>query len=135
MIRKTTKGDAELVLLDHGLYQEVPEKVRTALNFMWKAIVLNDHVNMKKYSNELGVESKYFFIKILKFLNTLYCILDYELFAGILTQTPLRVHGFKLTSKLSEDDMKRMTEFAKDRFDSVMCCLQAMPRTLLLVLR
>lgn len=61
--------------------------------------------------------------------------LDYELFAEILTQAPLRTHGFKLTYKLSEEDMKRMTEFARDRFDNVMCCLQEMPRTLLLVLR
>ncbi|KAJ8950624.1 hypothetical protein NQ318_010823 [Aromia moschata] len=27
-----------------------------------------------------------------------------------------------------------MTEFARDRFDSIICCLQAMPRTLLLVI-
>lgn len=62
-------------------------------------------------------------------------ILDYELFAEILTQAPLRIHGFKLVYKLTEEDLKRMTEFARDRFDNVMCCLQAMPRTLILVIR
>lgn len=64
MVRKTKKGDAELVLLDHGLYQQVSEKDRTALSFLWKAIVFNDHVSMKKYSKELGVESNYLRIKI-----------------------------------------------------------------------
>lgn len=52
-----------------------------------------------------------------------------------MTQSPLKTHGFQLRSKLSEDDLKRMTEFARDRFDNIMCCLQEMPRTLLLVIR
>ncbi|KAJ8950623.1 hypothetical protein NQ318_010822 [Aromia moschata] len=64
-------GKTELVILDHGLYQYVSDKDRIALSYLWKAIVLNDHVNMKKYSNALGVE-------------------DYELFAEILTQSPLK---------------------------------------------
>lgn len=57
LVRKVN-GKAQLVLLDHGLYQKVSDKDRTALSYMWKAIVLNDHANMKKYANELGVESK-----------------------------------------------------------------------------
>lgn len=65
----------------------------------------------------------------------MFYFLDYELFAEILTQAPLRTYGFKLPYKLTEEDMKQMTEFARDRFDSVMCCIQTMPRTLLLVLR
>lgn len=60
LVRKVNKGGAELVLLDHGLYQEVSQADRVALSCMWKAIVFNDHVNMKKYSNALGVESNYF---------------------------------------------------------------------------
>lgn len=63
-MRKSAKGDAELVLLDHGLYQQVPEKNRIALSHLWKAIVFNDHVNMKRYSNDLGVESNDFFLII-----------------------------------------------------------------------
>ncbi|CAH1992486.1 unnamed protein product [Acanthoscelides obtectus] len=109
-------GQTQLVLLDHGLYQEVSQKDRIALSHMWKAIVFNDHENMKKYSKELGVE-------------------NYVLFAEILTQAPLRTHGFKLITKLTEEDEKHMTEFARDRFDSIMECIQSMPRSLLLVLR
>ncbi|KAJ8922110.1 hypothetical protein NQ315_004042, partial [Exocentrus adspersus] len=113
---RRVKGSTQLVLLDHGLYQQVSDKDRIALSYMWKAIVLNDHVNMKKYANELGVE-------------------DYELFAEILTQAPLKTHGFKLKAKLTEEDYRHMTEFARERFDSIICCLQTMPRTLLLVIR
>ncbi|KAG5872917.1 hypothetical protein JTB14_031075 [Gonioctena quinquepunctata] len=115
LIRKV-KGNTQMVLLDHGLYQQVPQKDRLALSCMWKAIVLNDHDSMKKYSTELGVES-------------------YDLFAEILTQAPLKTRGFKLKVKLTQEDLEHMTQFAKDRFDSVMCCLQTMPRSLLLVLR
>ncbi|XP_018567138.1 uncharacterized aarF domain-containing protein kinase 5 isoform X2 [Anoplophora glabripennis] len=113
---RRVNGKAQLILLDHGLYQTISDKDRIALGYMWKAIVLNDLVNMKKYANELGVE-------------------NYELFAEILTQSPLKSYGFRLKVKLSEEDLKYMTEFARKRFDSIICCLQTMPCTLLLVIR
>ncbi|CAG9840270.1 unnamed protein product [Diabrotica balteata] len=94
LVRKVN-GNAQLVLLDHGLYQEVSTEDRTALSHFWKAIVLRDHRNMMKYSNELGVK-------------------DYELFAEILTQAPLKAQGFQLKVHLSEEDLQRMTEFAKE---------------------
>ncbi|KAJ8966574.1 hypothetical protein NQ314_003469 [Rhamnusium bicolor] len=109
-------GTTQLVLLDHGLYQLISDEDRMALSHMWKAIVLKDHINMKKYANQLGVE-------------------NYELFAEILTQAPLKTRGFILKAKLTEEDLKHMTEFARDRFDSIICCLQSMPHTLLLVIR
>lgn len=46
---------AELVILDHGMYEEVPDDVREPLRLLWKAIVLNDHISMKRHSIELGV--------------------------------------------------------------------------------
>ncbi|CAH1390994.1 unnamed protein product [Nezara viridula] len=51
---KKVKG-AELVILDHGLYEEVPDNVRESLRLLWKYMVLNDHEKMKKYSMQLGV--------------------------------------------------------------------------------
>ncbi|XP_050517846.1 uncharacterized aarF domain-containing protein kinase 5 [Diabrotica virgifera virgifera] len=115
LVRKVN-GNAQLVLLDHGLYQEVSAKDRIALSHFWKAIVLRDHRNMMKYSNELGVK-------------------DYEVFAEILTQSPLKAQGFQLKVHLSEEDLQHLTEIAKNRFDTVMACLKQMPRSLLLVLR
>ncbi|CAG9864475.1 unnamed protein product [Phyllotreta striolata] len=115
LVRKI-KGDAQLVLLDHGLYQQVSPDERRSLSCMWNAIVLNDHDGMKRYSKELGVE-------------------NYELFAEILTQSPLKAQGFKLRARLTDEDLRQMTEYAKHRFDSVMVCLKEMPSSLLLVLR
>lgn len=64
LVRKDSNDKAQLVLLDHGLYEEVPAKVRQSLCFLWKSIILNDHPSMKKYSIELGVDGNYFFIII-----------------------------------------------------------------------
>jgi len=56
LVRCRPKGDAELVLLDHGLYEELPLKVRQSLCRLWSSIVLNDHPGMKRYASELGVK-------------------------------------------------------------------------------
>lgn len=110
------EGKTQLVLIDHGLYQHVPEDERKALGNMWKAVVLRDHSEMKKYSLQLGVE-------------------DYEIFAEILAQAPLKKTNFTLKNQLSDEELKMITQFARQRFDMIMSCLQKMPRTLLLVIR
>lgn len=52
------KGATQLVLLDHGLYEQIAEKDRISLSHMWKAIVFNDHYKMEKYAKQLGVDGK-----------------------------------------------------------------------------
>ncbi|KAK9885956.1 hypothetical protein WA026_013832 [Henosepilachna vigintioctopunctata] len=115
LIRKKA-GSAELVLLDHGLYQQIPDREKQALCHMWTAIVLGDHSKMQKYSNILGVQ-------------------DYKVFAEILAQAPLEKDNFQIKSKLTEEDYKFIAEFARKRFDIIMSCLKTMPPTLLLILR
>lgn len=46
---------AEIVILDHGLYQALPTTVRQPLCRLWKAIVLGDHTKMKDNASQLGV--------------------------------------------------------------------------------
>lgn len=70
---------------------------------------------MKTYASELGVK-------------------DYCQLVEILTQRPLDA-GMKFRTKLSEEDLKYMTEMARERFDKVMEALRAMPRSMLLVIR
>ena len=59
LVRRRSKGDAQLVLLDHGLYEELPLKVRQSLCRLWSSIVLNDHPGMKRHASELGVKGYY----------------------------------------------------------------------------
>ncbi|XP_054276944.1 uncharacterized aarF domain-containing protein kinase 5-like isoform X1 [Macrosteles quadrilineatus] len=56
LVRKGTDGRAQLVLLDHGLYEVVPSTIRHSLCNLWKSIILNDHSGMRKHSKELGVD-------------------------------------------------------------------------------
>lgn len=58
-LRKTKNGQPEIVLLDHGLYEYLPEPIRHSLCKFWEAIVLKDLQLMQKYSKELNVNGKF----------------------------------------------------------------------------
>ncbi|KAF4524662.1 hypothetical protein B566_EDAN012244 [Ephemera danica] len=58
LVRRGETGKAELVLLDHGLYQELPETVRQSLANMWRCIVMRDYTGMRKFAGQLGVTDK-----------------------------------------------------------------------------
>ncbi|CAI9727522.1 Hypothetical predicted protein [Octopus vulgaris] len=58
-VRKGKKGQGELVILDHGLYNQLKENERLALCGIFKAIVLKDEAGMQEYSRLLGVSSEY----------------------------------------------------------------------------
>ncbi|XP_022904105.1 uncharacterized aarF domain-containing protein kinase 5 [Onthophagus taurus] len=113
LIRKVN-GKPQIVLLDHGLYENLDESTRTSLSYMWKAIVFRNIGQMKKYASELQVE-------------------DPETLAEILTQRPFR--GFSMGMKMSSAEMDYMTKKAQLRFDKIMKVLRDMPRPLLLVVR
>ncbi|XP_048771954.1 uncharacterized aarF domain-containing protein kinase 5-like isoform X3 [Ostrea edulis] len=55
-IRKDTAGKAQLVLLDHGLYDKLTPENRQSLCNLYRAIVLNNEDNMQKFSKALGVD-------------------------------------------------------------------------------
>ncbi|GLH01541.1 uncharacterized protein GBIM_07669 [Gryllus bimaculatus] len=216
LVRHGPDGKAQLVVLDHGLYEVLPARVRKSLCHMWRSIVLNDHPGMQRFAAELGVKDdyrlfcimvsqryiptrdsgepdifSYFFgakgpnfsrqnfkhltaeewravrqdidriedraLQVLrdipsKLLLVLSCenliaeipfsfqaynvlpVTDYQQLAEILTQSPLRI-DFQLRTRLTEEDMKYMTDVARERFDKIMAALRDMPRNLLLVVR
>lgn len=55
-IRRGKDKRAELVLLDHGLYDFLPTKDRISLCRLYKAIINKDEVAMKTHANAMGVE-------------------------------------------------------------------------------
>ncbi|XP_066873815.1 uncharacterized aarF domain-containing protein kinase 5 isoform X7 [Kogia breviceps] len=57
LVRKGPDGKGQLVLLDHGLYQFLDEKDRSALCQLWRAIILRDEAAMKAHAAELGVQA------------------------------------------------------------------------------
>uniref|UniRef100_A0A8C8CI63 ABC1 atypical kinase-like domain-containing protein n=1 Tax=Oncorhynchus tshawytscha TaxID=74940 RepID=A0A8C8CI63_ONCTS len=58
LVRRGPDKKAELVLLDHGLYEYLSEIDRVALCKLWRSIVLRDDAAMKRYSNSLGVKGE-----------------------------------------------------------------------------
>lgn len=55
-VRKGVDGKAQLVLLDHGLYEYVLPKDRLSLCNLYKAIILRDEEMMEQYSTQMGVK-------------------------------------------------------------------------------
>ncbi|XP_053675893.1 uncharacterized aarF domain-containing protein kinase 5 [Anopheles nili] len=105
----------QLVLLDHGLYEQLAPDVRENLCRFWESIVLRDHAAMELHSKALNVS-------------------DYRTFAEILLQRPLELKG-KISTRLTEQDLAYMSKQAKKHFDRIMNTLRSMPRNLILVLR
>lgn len=116
LVRRGPDKKAELVLLDHGLYEYLSESDRAALCKLWRSIVLRDDTAMKKYSNVLGVK-------------------DYFIFCEMLLQRPINMKDFSLSNILSREETSYMRDMAANHFDSIMQVLKSMPRPMLLVFR
>ncbi|XP_026801846.3 uncharacterized aarF domain-containing protein kinase 5 [Pangasianodon hypophthalmus] len=116
LVRRGPDKKAELVLLDHGLYEHLSKSDRAALCQLWRSIILRDEAAMKRYSNDLGVK-------------------DYFLFCEMLLQRPINMRELGLGNILSHEETSYMRNMAAQRFDSIMEVLKALPRPMLLVFR
>uniref|UniRef100_A0A2K5LTJ1 AarF domain containing kinase 5 n=4 Tax=Cercopithecinae TaxID=9528 RepID=A0A2K5LTJ1_CERAT len=116
LVRKGPDGKAELVLLDHGLYQFLEEKDRAALCQLWRAIILRDDAAMRAHAAALGVK-------------------DYLLFSEMLMQRPVRLGQLWGSHLLSREEAAYMVDMAREHFEAIMAVLRALPRPMLLVLR
>ncbi|XP_065828511.1 uncharacterized aarF domain-containing protein kinase 5-like isoform X2 [Oscarella lobularis] len=112
------KCEAEIILLDHGLYMYVEPRHRQALCNLWKSIVMHDEAGMKQYSHNLGVE-------------------DYVFFSSMLVQRPIFKKGSEMTfrTKLTPKDVEVLRSIARDHMDTVVTILRKLPSSLLLVFR
>ncbi|XP_025050568.1 uncharacterized aarF domain-containing protein kinase 5, partial [Alligator sinensis] len=116
LVRKGPDGKAQLVLLDHGLYEFLSEGDRAALCQLWQAIILRNDAAMKVHSAALGVK-------------------DYFLFCELLLQRPLHPGQLALSNLLTREETAYMQAMAQHHFDRIMGVLKALPRPMLLVFR
>ncbi|VDL18643.1 unnamed protein product [Hymenolepis diminuta] len=107
---------AQLVIIDHGLYQGIHNEERLALCDMYRAILHNDEKNMRMNAKRLHVS-------------------DYATFGEIIIQRPWRRMGRTLPSKLTEEDKAYIRMQAEIYFDRILEVLHEMPRSLLLIVR
>ncbi|XP_017059932.1 uncharacterized aarF domain-containing protein kinase 5 [Drosophila ficusphila] len=116
-VRPNSKnGRADIILLDHGLYEELPQNVRGPLCEFWEATVLRDEAKMQAAAERIGIA-------------------DYMRFAEVLFQQPLRNRGGRIRGKLSQEDIDHMQEIARKNFEHIMGTLKEMPRSMLFVVR
>lgn len=115
MRKNERNGKADIILLDHGLYEELPENVRGPLCEFWEATVLRDDKKMKEAARKINVA-------------------DHVKFAEVLFQQPIRIHGGRILSKLSQDDLDHIQKVARENFDVIMNTLREMPRSMLFVM-
>ncbi|XP_059412765.1 uncharacterized aarF domain-containing protein kinase 5 isoform X3 [Carassius carassius] len=116
LVRRGPDNKAELVLLDHGLYQYLSKSDRAALCRLWRSIILRDEAGMKTYANQLGVK-------------------EYFLFSEMLLQRPINMWDLGLGNILTREETSYMRDMAVNRFDKIMQVLKSMPRPMLLVFR
>jgi len=118
LVRKGKDGKAEIVIIDHGLYEILHPRDRISLCQLWKSIVLNDQERMQYFSKQLGVD-------------------DYENFCQILLQRPFvwGSAGMLFTTRVTEEDLTIMTKLAQRHFEKVVIILRQLPRSMLLVFR
>ena len=57
-VRKTGKGprDVELVILDHGIYTELPRDTRLAYAKLWRGVLAQDETLIREASSDLGCD-------------------------------------------------------------------------------
>ena len=53
-VRKRADGGCQLVLLDHGIYTELPEDTRLSYALLWRGILSQDDDMLREASTALG---------------------------------------------------------------------------------
>ncbi|XP_018025593.1 uncharacterized aarF domain-containing protein kinase 5 isoform X3 [Hyalella azteca] len=126
---------AEIVLLDHGLYQDLPSTVRQPLCRLWESIVLGDHAAMKRYSSQLGVTDGYRFFCM--FVAQRYIApegssrSENEFFS----QTGPKQFSRAQYKKLSAEDKEKMQKRIEEARAMIETAFHNLPTELFLVLR
>ncbi|XP_053916590.1 uncharacterized aarF domain-containing protein kinase 5 [Cuculus canorus] len=115
LVRRGADGKAELILLDHGLYEELSQRDREWLCRLWRAMVLRDESGVRSCARQIGVHEPL-------------------LLCEMLLQRPLWGAG-ALSDALSREERSYMRAMARRRFAAVAAVLRALPTPLLLVCR
>ncbi|KAF1742701.1 hypothetical protein MXB_803, partial [Myxobolus squamalis] len=120
LVRLTPTGGSEIVLLDHGLYEEIDLNNQQMLASFWVAGVTSDIRELKRISSQLGVS-------------------DYTILWEIFFQRPFltTLSGqLKLLSRLTGEERRILIQkMSAERFESISQTLQILPPLYILILR
>ncbi|CAD7704627.1 unnamed protein product [Ostreobium quekettii] len=120
LVRKQ-EGEMQLVLLDHGLYQQIDQGFRWHYAGLWHALIFADEDGIKHYSATMNAGDMY------------------PIFASMLTLKPWNqireATVDHLDAPQSPQDRARIAEFAHRHVRQISDLLLQMPRELLLLLK
>lgn len=115
---KHSKCNFDLVLLDHGLYRELPEELRSDYAHLWTSLIKGDEEGIRKYSYRVGGTDVY------------------QLFACMLTGREWeRIEKSDLNSVRETAEVGRISNGAMEYLTEVADILGNLPRTVLLLLK
>ena len=135
LIQKTELNESRIVLLDHGLYEEMNRDVREALSGLWVGIVNSDHHEMQKWGRQLNVEDYRVFSMALsqRFIAPMPGSDDMD----VITKLLAGGKGFdrKAFRALPEEEKQEIREAVMKFHDRMFDTFQKMPPKMVLVMR
>lgn len=115
---KHSKHNFDLVLLDHGLYRELSEDLRSNYAHLWTALIKADEEGIEKYSLKVGGTD------------------IYQIFACMLTGREWdKISQSDLSSARETEEVGRISEGALTYLVEVADILGKLPRPVLLLLK
>ncbi|KAH0568067.1 aarF domain-containing kinase 1 [Cotesia glomerata] len=118
LVKKNVNNEAELILLDHGLYAELTDEFRWSYSKLWLAILDRDKDAMRKYCGQLGVEDMY---------GLLACMVSGRTWDAVMT-------GIERTKYSSDEKVQFQTEIP-NLLPQISEILERVNRQMLLVLK
>jgi hypothetical protein len=59
LVRKGPSGQAQLVLLDHGLYRQIDDEFRREYAALWRALIFSDKAGIKQHAESMNAGDAY----------------------------------------------------------------------------
>ena len=111
----------DIILYDHGLYRDIPIKLRRAYAHLWLAVLQTDEKNMRKYACEVaGIGDD-----------------EFPIFASAITGRDFNVVKSDVTASRNHDEKKAISDAlgSGDLLGQLVHLLAKVPRIILLILK
>eukprot|EP01016_Furgasonia_blochmanni_P035758 TRINITY_DN3995_c0_g3_i3.p1 TRINITY_DN3995_c0_g3~~TRINITY_DN3995_c0_g3_i3.p1 ORF type:complete len:342 (-),score=39.36 TRINITY_DN3995_c0_g3_i3:4-1029(-) len=110
------KSRPQLVLLDHGLYRELPLEFRQRFCKLYTAMISFDYKTMKEVAEELGVGEYYRYLPLIFTFRT-------------------KISNKKIGAQVTEEERKWLRENTIVTFENINHLMQALPADMLFIIR
>jgi aarF domain-containing kinase len=123
--KKGTKNDIELVILDHGIYTDLPENTRLSYTKLWRGILSQDEQMIRESSKELGAD----------FYELFAAIIVNRTYDDIMKKEKHVQTNSRLGQQTNTDDQQAIKQYALYYHKDIVHILDVIKRELLLVLK